>query len=83
MRKGNSINLSANMWDSIHRNQLSKHTLKELHGVKLSPRGKLPMLTPRLKPHTQRFVNKIIQEVPKGKVNHADTIGFLERIISD
>ena len=50
----------------------------------MSPRTvKLPGVTPQLKPHTKKFLEKVQSGVPKGQVNHADTIGFLERIISN
>lgn len=82
-RKG-SINLSANLWDTMHQRELSKSTLKELPGVKISPRtDHLPNVTLNLQPHTRRFVQKVAKEVPKGQQNYSGTISFLERIISD
>ena len=36
----------------------------------------------KLKPHSRLFEEKVQQGVPKGKVNYAGTISFLERIIS-
>ena len=79
-----STNLSANLWEGLHQRALSKSTLKELTGVKVSPRtDHLPSVAPRLQPHTRRFVEKVQKEVPKGQQNYASTISFLERIISD
>ena len=43
----------------------------------------MSMITPELKAHTKRFVNQIVSSVPKGKINYADTIGFLERIMTN
>ena len=83
-RHRRTIHLSSNMWDGLHQRKLSKTTLKELPGVKMSPRNeKLPMMTGELKTQSKRFMNKIVSEVPKGQINYADTIGFLERIITN
>ena len=72
------------MWDSMHQRKLSKSTLKSLTGVKISPRNdKLPAVAARLKPATRRFEDKIQQSIPKGQKNHADTISFLERIMTN
>lgn len=50
----------------------------------MSPRqNKLPAVENRLLPSARRFEDKVQETVPKGQVNHADTISFLERILSN
>ena len=87
IQRGNAAkkqNLSVNMWDSMHQRKLSKSTLRDLPGVKVSPRvEKLPEVTPKLKQATIRLERKIQQSVPKGQSNYGNTISFLERIIKN
>ena len=53
-------NLSINMWDSMHQRKLSKSTLRELPGVKVSPRvEKLPQVTPKLKAVTKKLERQV------------------------
>jgi len=60
LRRGQSIKLSSNAWDSMHQRKLSKSTLKKLPGVQISPRAlKLPEVASELKPSTQRFMEKV------------------------
>ena len=68
----------------MHQRKLSKSTLKILPGIQISPRAlKLPEVAAEIKPQTQRFMDKIQRKLPKGQINHGNTISFLERIMSN
>ena len=50
----------------------------------MSPNAlRLPAVARDMRATTQRFINKVQKKVPKGQVNHSDTISFLERILSN